>query len=588
MRYHALACDFDGTIADDGRVTDDTLSALERLSRSGRRLLLVTGRELDDLLDVFPHTDLFDMVVAENGGLLYDPAERTRHALAEPPPAAFTDRLRAAGADPLGVGEVMVATREPYDTDVHAAVRDLGLELEVAYNKGAVMVLPPGVNKASGLAAGLARLEMSPRSTVAVGDAENDHAMLAMCECAVAVANALDAVKERCDLVLDRPRGEGVTDLAALLIDTDLDGVRTDRHRLTIGTAGEEPAAVEPYGTALAIAGPSGSGKSTAATALIERLGKAGYQHCLIDPEGDYSDGDGGLVLGDPNRAPSADEVVRTLTDPTRSVAVNMLGVPLRDRPAFYADLLPRLAGLRARLGHPHWIVVDEAHHLMPRELAHLPIRDLADVGSLLMITVHPESLSPLALRLVDTVVAVGDRPGDTLDAFAEALDRPAPELETLPDDAGGGATHVSVWHAEDERAREVELVPGERHSARHRRKYAAGTMSPEKSFYFTGPDERLRLRARNLHAFLDLGAGVDDDTWCFHLRRGDYSAWMRDAIGDDELADRVADAEAGEGGPKETREEIARLVNERYTLPAEPTRYDPDHDDDAPDPTAV
>src|SRR5262249_21878129 len=40
---HVLACDYDGTIADDGRVTRDTAAVLARVRESGRKLFLVTG-----------------------------------------------------------------------------------------------------------------------------------------------------------------------------------------------------------------------------------------------------------------------------------------------------------------------------------------------------------------------------------------------------------------------------------------------------------------------------------------------------------------------------------------------------------------
>ena len=74
IHYLALATDYDGTIADDGAVDTPTLAALERLRAGARHLLLVTGRELTDLQRVMPRLDLFDLVVAENGALLYDPA----------------------------------------------------------------------------------------------------------------------------------------------------------------------------------------------------------------------------------------------------------------------------------------------------------------------------------------------------------------------------------------------------------------------------------------------------------------------------------------------------------------------------------
>ncbi|GAA3744235.1 hypothetical protein HDA32_002402 [Spinactinospora alkalitolerans] len=586
MRYHALACDFDGTLARDGLVPEATMAALERVSRSGRRLLLVTGRELDDLLAVFPHADLFDMIVAENGGVLYDPGRRSLHPLAEAPPPEFVERLRAAEVRPLGVGHVLVSTREPHDRTVLAAIRDLGLELQVVYNKGAVMVLPPAVNKASGLTAALRRLRVSAHNVVSVGDAENDHAMLRLSECGAAVANALDAVKEHCDLVLRRSHGEGVADLAAALVDSDLRGVAITRHDILLGTADGAAVTVPPYGTALAVAGPSGSGKSTATSALLERLGQAGYQYCVVDPEGDYTDFEDAAVLGDPTRAPTVDEALRLLEQPERDVVVNLLAVPLRDRPAFFAELLPRLAGMRGRTGHPHWTVVDEAHHLMPPELAEPPVRDLHDIGGLMMITVHPETLSRHVLALLGTVIAVGDDPSVTLRSFASALGRPEPRLPAGSGEADPEPSPITVWDTREDEARRLRLTPSEAQRTRHRRKYAAGTMSRDKSFYFTGPEGRMRLRARNLQTFLEIAEGIDDDTWMHHLRRHDYSRWLEDSVRDSELAGLVRAAEdAGELDARTSRERVSGLVNERYTLPAEPTRYDPDHDDDAPDP---
>ena len=89
MHYLALACDYDGTLAKDGVVSPPTIDALERVRASGRKLLLVTGRLLEDVQQVFPRLELFTSVVAENGALLYHPADSTEHLLAEAPPRQF-------------------------------------------------------------------------------------------------------------------------------------------------------------------------------------------------------------------------------------------------------------------------------------------------------------------------------------------------------------------------------------------------------------------------------------------------------------------------------------------------------------------
>ena len=232
MKYLALASDFDGTLAQDGRVDAETLRAVERLRHSGRKMILVTGRQLHELLDVFPESDRCDWVVAENGALLYQPTTQQIRLLAEPPPEAFLHRLRERGVGPISAGRVIVATWEPHQAEVLGAIHDLGLELQVIFNKGAVMVLPTGVNKATGLAAALELMGLSPASVVGVGDAENDHAFLNFCGFSVAVGNALPAIVEEVDLVTQAGHGAGVCQLIEELLADDL-ASRAHRARLS-------------------------------------------------------------------------------------------------------------------------------------------------------------------------------------------------------------------------------------------------------------------------------------------------------------------------------------------------------------------
>src|ERR1700732_5021781 len=131
MRYLTLCCDYDGTLAHDGRVDSTTLAGLERLLASGRRLVMVTGRELPDLQATFPRLDLFERVVAEHGALLYRPAPREEKPLADPPAEKFIAMLRRRGVAPLSVGRVIVATWRPHEHAVLEVIRELGLELQV-------------------------------------------------------------------------------------------------------------------------------------------------------------------------------------------------------------------------------------------------------------------------------------------------------------------------------------------------------------------------------------------------------------------------------------------------------------------------
>ncbi len=222
MRFHALATDYDGTIAHDGRMDASTVAALERAKAAGRKLLLVTGRVLPELVQVCPRLDLFDLAVVENGAVLYSPAARTTRVLAPPPPPGFADDLRRRGVHPIGTGEVIVATFQPHQDAVAAAIREAGLELEVIMNKDAVMVLPRGVDKAYGLAPALAELALTAGQVVAVGDAENDHTFLKMCGYSVAVANALPALKAAVHHVTVGTRGAGVAELIDRMLADEL------------------------------------------------------------------------------------------------------------------------------------------------------------------------------------------------------------------------------------------------------------------------------------------------------------------------------------------------------------------------------
>jgi hydroxymethylpyrimidine pyrophosphatase-like HAD family hydrolase len=569
MRYRILACDYDGTLAHNGFVDAPTVSALESLRASGRDLVLVTGRELHDLQQTFPQIHLFAWIVAENGGLLYNPATREEIPLGPEPPQELVTLLRERGVVPLSVGKTLVATWEPHETVVLSAIRELGLELQVIFNKGAVMVLPAGVTKRTGLEAALARLESSAHNCVAVGDAENDHALLALCECAVAVANALPAVKASADWVTTGDHGSGVRELIARLLSDDLASLepRLERHHVLLGTYDDgREATVIPYGTVGLVAGGSGAGKTTATTGIIERLAEGGYQVCIIDPEGDHDDFPGAVVAGTAEQPPEIEQVLKILARPANHAVVNLLAVPLAERPRFFLSLLGRLQEMRATTGRPHWIAVDEAHHVLDQAFQPALITLPSQLKSMLFVTVRPESLLESVLQQVDFLLTVGEHAETTLNAFAGALKKRVPRLESLPARPG----EALLWRTAEGTARTLTLSAGKSSSRRHRRKYARGELGPDKSFYFRGADGRLNLRAQNLMVFNDIGAGVDDATWSYHLAQGHYSEWMRTAIKDDALADGVARIEAdGTLDAVQSRARIRELIEQSYTAPA-------------------
>jgi hydroxymethylpyrimidine pyrophosphatase-like HAD family hydrolase len=229
MRFLALATDYDGTLASEGAVDDETVAALRRLSGTGRKLLLVTGRQLNDLLRVFPDARIFDAIVAENGAVVHRPATGATRVLAPAPDSRFVEALRRRGVDPLWLGQVVVATVEPNDALAKDVIRELGLDLDVILNKGSVMILPASVDKASGLRAALDELGLDQERVVAIGDAENDQAFLAGSGYGVAVANALDPLKATANHVTRGEAGAGVREIIDWLISEDRRSLAADR-----------------------------------------------------------------------------------------------------------------------------------------------------------------------------------------------------------------------------------------------------------------------------------------------------------------------------------------------------------------------
>ncbi|MGN6303626.1 MAG: HAD-IIB family hydrolase [Mesorhizobium sp.] len=565
MYFMALATDYDGTLAQDGLVSKSTLSALEKLKKSGRKLILVTGRELPDLKQVFPEVGMFDKVVAENGALIYTPASEEERAISPSPSPEFVAKLKKRGVKPLSVGRSIVATWEPHQATVLDVIKKLGLELEIVFNKGAVMVLPSGINKATGLAAALKDLRLSPHNVVAVGDAENDHAFLRASGCSVAVDNALPAVKETADFVTKAVRGKGVEELIRKLIKLDhLIGRKCPRGVL-LGTAHGKNVYLSPVDTVL-IAGSSGIGKSTLATALTERLVEKELQFCIFDPEGDYDGLQGAVPIGDASSAPSKEQLLEMIDRPATSIVVNGLALKVGERPDFFAELLPGIGSVRYRTARPHWLIIDEAHHLLPKRRGDTRAVLSLELPGTVLITVHPEAISTDALRLVTVVIALGPKAKSVVKTFCKETGLEAPKNIPSPKD-----DRVLLWRPRDgKKPFTVKAIEPNQSLKRHSRKYAQGELDEAGSFYFKGPDKAMNLRAHNLMIFAQMAEGIDDKTWEYHLRAGDYSKWFRHQIRDKDLARETAEAERDKSlSADESRKLVLDAVRRRYTAPA-------------------
>lgn len=566
MYFLALATDFDGTLAHDGAIDPAALSALARFRKAGGRVLLVTGRELADLGHVVPDLAAFDTIVAENGAVLYDPATGEERPLAPPPPAPLVAELRHRGVRPLAVGRAIIATWEPHEATCLAVIRELGLDMQIAFNKGAVMILPSGISKSSGLAQALAAHGVSAKNVVGVGDAENDHSFLAQCGLSAAVANATPALKASVDLVLAGRNGAGVVELIDRIMGEDARLAPLAHHGLRLGhdSAGR-PDYLSPSDGPALILGPSRCGKSTLATSLTERMAEQGLSFCVLDPEGDYVGLRHALTLGGSATPPHLADALAMLREGGTSLVINAQALTLDGRRRSFAQLLAEATQLRERSGRPHWLVIDEAHEVIPPgQSGPAPALPKGAPG-LIFISLEAAMLAPAVLRAAGTILALGPRPREILAEVSALSGHPLPA-------AVPAAEHGAMlcWRIGDEGSvRVLRPIPPHQPHHRHIGKYAAGDLGPWHSFYFRGPEQRINQPARNLYAFIDLAGRVSTEIWLHHLRAGDYAAWFRDVIRDEGLAQEAEAIAAVSGSDaEESRRRISRAIWRRYAAP--------------------
>ncbi len=220
------------------------------------------------------------------------------------------------------------------------------------------------------------------------------------------------------------------------------------------------------------------------ATRIVESLIEQKYQFCLIDPEGDYEKFEGAVVFGGPQSPPPRDEVLRLLDNPMANAVVCMTGMKIADRPPFFLNLMSELLQGRGNTGHPHWIVLDEAHHLMPADWEPAVSLLPETLRNTILITVHPELLSPRLLERVQFLLAVGSNARENLAMFAKAVGTEPPECPRSPEAPG----ELLFWKRDSGKPPVVvKAYPSKTERHRHRRKYVEGELSPERSFYFQG-----------------------------------------------------------------------------------------------------
>lgn len=220
-RWTVLASDFDGTLATEGWVPVEALAAVARFRAGGGRFVLITGRRLPELFEVFPETDrVADLVVAENGGILHHPGRPPATLLGPPPPEDLKEVLVSCGVVDVEIGELIVSAWRHDEIAVRRAAHRLEATwpCQVVPNKDRVMLLPAGVDKGSGLRAAVAALGVELSDVVGIGDGENDVSLLQAAGLGVAVADAVPMLLDQADLCTKAPASLGVIEAIDVLL----------------------------------------------------------------------------------------------------------------------------------------------------------------------------------------------------------------------------------------------------------------------------------------------------------------------------------------------------------------------------------
>lgn len=574
-RYKAIAFDFDGTLTLDGSLAPATRDALASARARGHLLILATGRIVSELLDVLPDAaDLFDAVVAENGAVLVS-RDRVRH-LAPPVAPALLSALSERGVQ-VRAGEVLLACHVGDEAVVMQEVGRLGLEDRPVRNRGELMVLPAGVSKATGVRAALEEAGISWHNLAAMGDAENDHAMLYWAELGAVPANAVDSLKVEADVVFDLTDGDAVVELLARPALRE-DSLSPPRHDVLLGrSASGEPVVIPPAAKVL-IAGGTRSGKSRVAGLLVERLVEAEYVGVVLDAEGDH--GELGRLPG--VVAFEADQVQAEpglVTGAFRhrflSVVLDLLPLTTQARRHVVSSLVPVLGAHRRRLGTPHWVVVDEAHLFLGDTAVATSLLQTTDSGAVL-VTFRPAALPPSVLDRIDVVLlrpfgdsaddlracaAIGGAAPDELAAVLSGLRRG--QVAALRRSGTGG---VQV----------IDLLPRVTAHVRHHSKYAEKPLPWHLGFHFCrfegDPAGPVALSMDDFDRMLHRCA---PEVVRHHALRADFSRWVADVLGDTELATHLAGAEAAlapgrsdagdDPAVEATRAALLDAVEERY-----------------------
>jgi hydroxymethylpyrimidine pyrophosphatase-like HAD family hydrolase len=572
--FKAVAIDFDGTLAEGGPPSASVLSAVGAARSAGLRLLLVTGRTLPDLWQAFPDVhDHFDVTVAENGAVLRAGDGHRRLATPVDPELAkaLTGRLI-----PVQAGEVILACDAVHDAVVFEEIRRLDLDCQLIRNRGALMVVPAGVTKASGLGAGLRELGLSAHSAIAIGDAENDLALLEACELGVAVANAVPVLRQRADLVLEQADGVGVTALLEGPIVRGDQSLHPDRWRIRLGVFDDgQPATLPSSQINVLVTGASLSGKSHLAGLITEQLIRLRYSVLVIDPEGDHvrlGELPDVLVVGGREGLPAPERLANLLGMRLGSVVADLSFLSREDAAHYLRDVAPLVERQRLQKGAPHWVVIDEAHGALGAGGTVTQFLVPGATGYLL-VTYQPWELSGEAMGGLDAMIAVAGGQQSGISNIAKAMAGftgvdPAGLMARMA--SAGPQRALLASRGDHGGTRTLQVGRRTTSHVRHWHKYATVEQPAQSRFYFRrGPGSGIAAVAGNLQEFHRELSHCDAEVVLHHARRHDFSRWIQGVFRDSVLATTIEaiEGEASVTGASSNsiRNELLTAIEARY-----------------------
>ena len=553
MLFKALACDYDGTLASEDRIPPSVREALERARKAGLRLLLVTGRTFFELTRVCDCLELFDVVVAENGAVLYYPSSAMIRDQGPPVPGRLLAELDRRGIY-YQVGRVIVGTARGDEGAVKDALAAAGVTRDLIHNRAALMLLPANVSKGSGVEQALRGLGLSPHDVLAVGDAENDVSLFDACGFSACPSDSLQTIRERVDWVFPGVHGAGIaTAITEQILPDRLVIPDSSRHRISIGwvAATSGPVTIPDRGVNVLIHGDPHSGKSWLAGALVERLVAARYAVCVIDPEGDYRvlARLPGVTWTEVHEPADVDRALDGhLRDPATSTVLDLSGLPHAAKVAVIERALRKAREIRRGVGRPHWILIDEAHYCLHGGGIAADALDVEDRG-FCFVTYRPSWLREHVIRAVDVFVLARTTGSEELAFLASTLPAVVSEgagiSEALARLPRGEFLLVQRNRGHHPSALTFVAAPRQTVHVRHLTKYVDSCVPPGREFRFRGPDGRVSASADSLHSFRRVVSTAPDEVLAHHADHGDFSRWVRDVFADTELARQLRKIEA-------------------------------------------